>query len=363
MSRGAQRWAAIAALALGAGPAWGQLSLEEARLKAMMTQEDQLAAAMETLDREILGGLQAQADLRAQAEALEAEVVEATEDHERLSETVAAKRAQLKVRLRARGQGGQAGLLKVLLSAETPTDLVRRQIYLQRIVSSDLRLMASLSADERALAAAAEQRQQALDSLGQIAEAERQRAESLEIARRLKSQAMRRVRQERRLMRQVLRQQHRAREAISGALTDASLAQGAGGLADERGRLPWPVPGDVIRGFGLRNDPELGTRVLSKGLEIGAPAEAPVRAIYEGTVAYAGWYKGFGNLVILDHGERHHTLYAHLAEINQAKGARVSQGEIIGRVGDTASLRGPMLYFEIRVGGEAQDPAEWLRAQ
>ena len=90
-------------------------------------------------------------------------------------------------------------------------------------------------------------------------------------------------------------------------------------------------------------------------------AGVPVRAVYSGRVAFAGWYQGFGNLVILDHGEGYHTLYAHLADIRCAAEAVVAQGEILGPVGDTGSLVGPQLYFEVRVEGRAEDPRKWLR--
>ena len=109
-------------------------------------------------------------------------------------------------------------------------------------------------------------------------------------------------------------------------------------------------------------DPENGTRTFNSGLIFDAPYGAPVRAVHDGRVVYSGWYKGFGNLVIVDHGDEVHTLYGHLSAIRRARGEDVSGGAVIGAVGDAGSLRGPQLYFELRIDRRPVDPAPWLRS-
>jgi len=86
-----------------------------------------------------------------------------------------------------------------------------------------------------------------------------------------------------------------------------------------------------------------------------------IRAVYGGTVLYRGWLKGYGNLIILDHGTGYYTLYAHASELLVAEGDRVKAGQGIARVGETGSLAGPRLYFEIRYQGRPEDPEQWLR--
>ncbi|HEV8322953.1 MAG TPA: M23 family metallopeptidase [Myxococcota bacterium] len=137
--------------------------------------------------------------------------------------------------------------------------------------------------------------------------------------------------------------------------------RGATGL--RRGAVPWPVAGAVLeRGFGRATDPLGGTAVVNRGWDLRAPAGTPVRTVAAGRVLFAGWYRGYGNLVIVDHGAEHHTLYAHLASIAKATGEVLSPGDALGGLGDTGSLKGPYLYFEVRVRGAAQDPAAWLAA-
>jgi hypothetical protein len=95
-------------------------------------------------------------------------------------------------------------------------------------------------------------------------------------------------------------------------------------------------------------------------LDIEAPAGAAVRAVAPGRVVHAGWFKGYGNIVIVDHGEGYHTLVAHLASMRTAMGEDVPAGAVLGTVGDTGSLKGAYLYFELREKGRPVDPRPWL---
>jgi septal ring factor EnvC (AmiA/AmiB activator) len=90
------------------------------------------------------------------------------------------------------------------------------------------------------------------------------------------------------------------------------------------------------------------------------PAGALVHAVAPGRVVHAGWFKGYGNLVIVDHGGGYHTLVAHLASMRTAMGEDVEAGAVLGTVGDSASLKGPYLYFELRERGKPVDPRPWL---
>jgi septal ring factor EnvC (AmiA/AmiB activator) len=128
----------------------------------------------------------------------------------------------------------------------------------------------------------------------------------------------------------------------------------------ERLRLPWPLEGQVLTRFGLQRHPQFGTMVYRRGIEIQAQEGESVRAVSDGQVAFADWYKGYGMLMILDHGDGFYTLYGNLSRLDMKKGDQVSKGQVIGLAGETGSLKGSKLYFEIRRNGEAQDPLKWL---
>jgi septal ring factor EnvC (AmiA/AmiB activator) len=127
-----------------------------------------------------------------------------------------------------------------------------------------------------------------------------------------------------------------------------------------KGRLPWPAAGPLISTFGRQEHPRFRTVTFNRGIEIAAPEGKDIVAVAEGTVIYADWFKGYGRLIILDHGGGYFTLYAHASEILAAAGEAVARGQAIGRVGDTGSLEGPQLYFELRHKGKPQDPLVWL---
>jgi septal ring factor EnvC (AmiA/AmiB activator) len=140
--------------------------------------------------------------------------------------------------------------------------------------------------------------------------------------------------------------------------TEAPPAVGFGNL---RGRLPWPTEGRVVTAFGAQVHPRFGTRTFRNGVDIEAGEGRDVAAVYAGNVVYTGWFKGYGNLIIVDHDDEYYTLYAHVAEILVKEGDDVKQGQRIGTVGDTGSLEGPRLYFEVRFQGKPQNPEQWLR--
>jgi len=133
------------------------------------------------------------------------------------------------------------------------------------------------------------------------------------------------------------------------------------GFAGLRGRLPWPTEGRIVVSFGARVHPRFGTRTFRNGVDIDAAEGKDVFAVYGGQVIYTGWFKGYGNLIIVDHEHEYYTLYAHIAEIGVKEGEEVRQGQRIGTVGDTGSLEGPRLYFEVRHQGRPQNPEQWLR--
>lgn len=128
-----------------------------------------------------------------------------------------------------------------------------------------------------------------------------------------------------------------------------------------KNKLAFPVEGTIITYFGKQEDPEFSTISHNKGIEIAAAMGSPIKAVFDGNVIYSDWFKGYGNIIIIDHGEGYYTLSGHAAELFKKVGEQIKEGEPIGYVGDTGSFKGPNLYFEIRHHGKPLDPLEWLR--
>jgi septal ring factor EnvC (AmiA/AmiB activator) len=128
-----------------------------------------------------------------------------------------------------------------------------------------------------------------------------------------------------------------------------------------QGALQWPVRGTVIEEFGRQRNPKFATYTVNNGLKIEAAAGTEVRAIFQGTVLFSQWFKGYGNLIILDHGNRIFTLYGNLKGPSVASGDHVVMGQVIAGVGESEETSGGHLYFEVRSDNHPQDPRKWLR--
>ena len=132
------------------------------------------------------------------------------------------------------------------------------------------------------------------------------------------------------------------------------------GFGMNAGRMCAPCSGSLVQRYGTITNPQFGTKTFSKGVALAAAEGTAVKAVWDGEVIYAGWFQGYGRMVILSHGNRYYTLYAHLSSIAAGKGNKVSRGQIVGYVGDTGSLEGPRLYFEVRRGAGSLNPMSWI---
>jgi len=133
------------------------------------------------------------------------------------------------------------------------------------------------------------------------------------------------------------------------------------GFASQKGRMSLPVKGEIIESFGKHKHPEFNSYTFSNGMSISAGMGTEIRSIYDGNIIFADYLKGYGNMVIIDHGGGYMSLYAHAGRILKKVGAEVSRNEAVATVGDMDSGRGPMLYFEIRHQKKPVDPAGWVR--
>jgi len=128
-----------------------------------------------------------------------------------------------------------------------------------------------------------------------------------------------------------------------------------------KGKLPWPVQGSVALQYGTQVDPLFNLPVFRSGIHIKAGAGTPVRAVHDGKVVFADDFKGYGQLVIVNHGGGYHSLYGNLAKIFLKNGAIIKDNQPVGEVGESGTLGTTGLYFEVRYRGKPLDPQQWLR--
>lgn len=132
------------------------------------------------------------------------------------------------------------------------------------------------------------------------------------------------------------------------------------GFGKEKGKLIWPLTGDVISRFGRQKHPEFDAYIFKKGIEISAKNESNFKAVYDGVVAYADWLQGYGLLTIIDHGNSYYSIYGHASKLFVSKGANVKEGQVIGVAGNSNTSDKEGIYFEIRQNGQPVDPFPWL---
>ena len=156
-----------------------------------------------------------------------------------------------------------------------------------------------------------------------------------------------------------LRLREQALERLLGTLSDRRRFSGVADIRKFRGALAWPVPGRIVRGFGKRYLPKYATYTVCNGLRFDASSGVQVTAVFPGEVAYARFFKGYGNMVVIDHGRDVYSLVAGLATIHVRVNQRVDMGLRLGLASPPTEEGN--IYFEIRVGKKPQDPRRWLQ--
>jgi septal ring factor EnvC (AmiA/AmiB activator) len=350
----------------------------QAQLDALRTRRAAEEAAARELSRREVSVLDALGDAQRTAAEAEGKARRAEADlalaEERLrgaraDEAVADRRlrqaqGELRPRLAARARMGRAGELRILAASPSFAELVRRRYLLDRILEHDAGIIRVAREALEARARAREARQEeAQRREGLAREAAERRGEArMQLERRRAILSLLRGQRalHERAAQEASAQEQKLAEFLAALPPPRTGDAGYRGFGQLRGRLPRPVDGTVEVPFGRVVNPRFKTVTVQNGVELHAAAGAPVRAVAPGRVVYAGWFRGYGNLVIVDHGEGYYTLAAHLASMSTAMGEDVGAGALLGTVGDTGSMRGPSLYFELRERGRPVDPGAWL---
>ncbi|MCX8118825.1 MAG: peptidoglycan DD-metalloendopeptidase family protein [Desulfobacterota bacterium] len=244
----------------------------------------------------------------------------------------------------------------IVLASPSFSDLLKMDSYMKALLQSDARLVEAF----RSQVALKEHYQEELATAqraweGAILEVEKKKAE-IETIHKEKQNLLRSIQSQKVVYQKLLEElEERARnlQALIQRLEREKSLLSYGKTRPEqfKGRLPPPVHGKVISLFRERGQ---------NGIEIQAEMGTEVKAILPGRVVFADWFKGFGNLVIIDHGDHLFTVSGYCSQLVKKAGDVVAQGETIGLVGGAGALKGPSLYFEVRHQGKAQDPMDWI---
>ena len=261
-------------------------------------------------------------------------------------------------RLRDIYKNGQVNYLDVLFGAKDFNDFVSRMDILKKILAYDNALIQGTRSDRAALAKAKEQlevdrgkivelRKLAVIKRDQVASRRQERQGVLNAAtyeRETAEQAYRELIETSKEIEQMIRRIQSGEKNVGGST----------------GTMLWPAEGEITSPFGWRTHPIFGTQRLHTGIDIGADYGDTVRAADGGVVIHSDWMGGYGNAVIIDHGNGISTLYAHNSQLLVSEGQSVAKGQAISRVGSTGYSTGPHLHFEVRQNGSPVNPLNFL---
>jgi murein DD-endopeptidase MepM/ murein hydrolase activator NlpD len=361
--------ARIATLQAEIAEAQTQEGVLTSQLSAVVDELEDAQAAVETAQASVTA-LEAELSAeQARLDELNAQLVKQTTRLHRLQAEYAKAVAILEARVRAAYIDEPPDMVSFLVSASSFDEIIDSVELLNRIGEQDQRIArqvekarADAAAERRAtirtrrlqaaavsvIAARTDEARVARDQLA----VDRDRLATVES---LKQSALTSTRETR---------EEYLREVEALAAQSAALAEQIRGAQEEAGStgtgqpsaagLIWPCDGVVVSGFGMR------WGRMHEGIDIGCAYGAPNRAAAAGTVIYSGWLGGYGNLVVVDHGNGLSTAYAHASSLLVSVGQHVSQGETVSLVGSTGNSSGPHLHFEVRINGQAVDPLLYL---
>jgi len=262
------------------------------------------------------------------------------------------------------------GVVPVVLSCNSLSELLHKQKALEAISQHDSALWSSLQQKKRALESVrrqtAREEGRKADLLAQLRQEKekiaKHKADQTRLLAAIRSDKKRLIDHLTTLKASAEKLEETIKELKALRDKDQQAGEGSGGaFLAAKGVLPPPVDGEVVEPFGSYEiNGHYGTRGFRSGIHFQVDPGTPVRAIYDGDVIYADRLRGYGNMVIIDHGDHFYTLCAQLADFFVQKSDGISAGKVIGIAGGVSTHSGSGVYFEIRHHGKPLDPAPWL---
>ncbi len=273
---------------------------------------------------------------------------------------LAATKEKLKKRLKWMYMHGDTAAISVLADSRSFGDFASRNYTIKRIAASDKRLFQDYK-DLCALITTKKQRQDRLVvEVRELKSKQEVQQADLKETRGDKAYLLGQLRDKQKDLERLIRQLDAEEDSITAQINAYNNSAGKPNLSPFKGKFSKPVSARITSGFGVRFHPILKRNRLHAGIDFGAKSGTPIKAAADGIVIASRYTKGYGNMVMIDHGGDITTLYGHCSRVYVKSGQRVSRGQNIAAVGSTGLSTGPHLHFEVRVKGKPVNPAGWL---
>lgn len=269
----------------------------------------------------------------------------------------------LQKRLRVIYKEGDLTYFKVVFSATDPNDFLQRLKYMKIIANFDAEMISYYKADMENLTAAKKELQGLAERVALYKEFTQKKKNEILNEKKGKKKLLYKIKNRKSAHEKAQKELLEASKELSALITlleKSYLEEKSLTFPKRKGFLPWPVKGRIISSFGKVKNKRFQTYTINNGIEIAASIGKNVHAIHVGEVLYSDNLRGYGLMVILGHGKGYYSLYAHLSESFVKKGDKVRKSQVFARTGDSDSINGPSLYFEIRNKRIPENPLKWL---
>jgi septal ring factor EnvC (AmiA/AmiB activator) len=308
--------------------------------------------------------------LKAELEELDQKTTSTRMAEEDLIRRIRANEAYLAKRLVALYSIQRLGTVDVLAASASMVEAVKRKAALECILSHDEEVQKTLRAyyaelrelQPRLASQQAEKQARAVDYDRQLAAVNREQSNREKLLARIRSDKAFQL-----AAVGDLQDAARALDLKMKALTRSFDSSAGEPLAPVRpitaskGLLIFPVKGKIVNSYGPYRHPRLNVHAFRNGIDIAAERGEPVKAVHAGTILYSGWFKGYGSVIIIDHGDHFYSVYAHLEDIFKSVENRVEAGDVIATAGDSGAMGATGIYFELRHHDRPLNPMEWLQ--
>ncbi|OGO77350.1 MAG: hypothetical protein A2Y23_02715 [Clostridiales bacterium GWB2_37_7] len=334
-----------------------QLKETKNAINQAQSQKKTVSKQVAELDNKLHQAEQELGTVEGQLSNLESQIVVTKRDLERASQAAAGQKDTLKKRVRVMYETGSVGYLAVVLDSTSFSDFISRMDFLKKIVNYDVALLKNMHAHRDNIA------QQEIKLQSEMDEKERLKQEI-----RAKKEAVASSKDDRTKILNELVKDLKELNKLEDKLLEESKEFEKKIIASQSkdkyvgGKIEWPTPSStrITSPYGYRIHPILKTKKFHTGIDIGASSGSAVIAGNAGKVIFAGYYGGYGYTVIIDHGGKISTLYAHNSKLLVKVGDEVKRGQTISKVGSTGLSTGPHLHFEVRENGQHTDPMSYI---
>ena len=337
------------------------LQEQRGELESVHGKERDLLGQLERLEKDVAEKKKEIRELTDTIQTVSQEIQSGQKRIHKLNISAMAVEKALQKRLVAFYKFGRSGYLRLLVTATSLQAFQKTIKYTKALMDQDRNMLDTLGRQRDQVEHEVQRLKENMARVEALRKAKDQKIAFLQESIEKKVLLLMRVHREKEFYGTAIKELKGAAQALSRAVVRLEAQEGQEflpqGFAQMKGRLSMPVKGEILRDVKLvRSNPFMHR----KGVYItGSPAEE-VRAVFPGRIDFSGWFKGYGQLIIVNHGSHYFTIFAHLDERFREKGDMVAADEPLGLVGNPGWEAGAGVYFEIRKGGEHLDPKAWL---